>query len=289
MKKLLKKNKYGFYEIISKPTQNELKAYYTDKYFQQPIGQYQKKYNVDELAFFANKAIVCQYTIKKIFPKLNSFFEIGCGEGFFANEFHKAGVKKIVLNDFSEVGLEKFNPHLKRFLKKMDIYELIDEVANQNGHFNLISMDNVLEHVINPENLLKSIKTIMSDSSVLRITVPNDFSSFQSMLLDYGLAKQTWVSPPDHLSYFNSKNIVQFCESLGFNIVSTQCDFPIELFLANQHSHYYKNRNLGKEAHHARMLCSNYLINENIDAYIKMSEAAAKLQFGRNVTIYLSL
>lgn len=289
MKKLVMKNKYGFYEVSSKPKQSDLEEYYAEKYYQQPNGQYQKVYSTDELKYFANKAAICQHTIKKYLPEVVSFFEVGCGEGFFANEFYKAGVQNIILNDFSEAGIESFNPHLKHFFKKIDIYEHIEEFANQNVHFSLISMDNVLEHVIDPEGLLEKLKLIMRDNSVLRITVPNDFSAFQHMLINEGLTEETWVCPPDHLSYFNSENIVRFCEGSGFQVLSTQCDFPIELFLTNHHSHYYKDRNLGKEAHYSRVLCSNYLVNENIDAYISMSEAAAKLQFGRDVTVYLTL
>ena len=90
----------------------------------------------------------------------------------------------IILNDLSEAGIESFNPHLKRFFKKIDIYEHIEEFTNQNVHFSLISMDNVLEHVIDPEDLLEKVKLIMKDNSVLRITVPNDFSAFQHMLIN---------------------------------------------------------------------------------------------------------
>jgi len=289
MEKLVTKNKHGFYEVSSKPKKNDLEAYYEEKYYQQQNGQYQKVYSKGELAYFANRAAICQHTINKILPKVTSFFEVGCGEGFFANEFYKAGVQKIILNDLSEAGIESFNPHLKRFFKKIDIYEHIEEFTNQNVHFSLISMDNVLEHVIDPEDLLEKVKLIMKDNSVLRITVPNDFSAFQHMLINEGLTEETWICPPEHLSYFNSENIVRFCEKFGFKVLSAQCDFPIELFLSNQHSHYYKDRSLGKEAHQSRVLCSNYLVNENIDAYISMSEAAAKLQFGRNVTVYLTL
>lgn len=289
MKKLVKKNKHGFYEVSSKPQQTELEVYYAEKYYQKPNGQYQKVYSKGELEYFANKATICLHTIKKFLPEVTSFFEVGCGEGFFANELYKAGVQKIILNDFSEAGIESFNPHLKHFFKKLDIYELIEEFANQDVHFSLISMDNVLEHVVDPEDLLEKLKLIMRGNSVLRITIPNDFSAFQYMIINEGLTEETWICPPDHLSYFNSENIVRFSEELGFRVLSAQCDFPIELFLTNQHSHYYKDRSLGKEAHRSRVLCSNYLVNENIDAYISMSEAAAKLQFGRNITVYLTL
>ena len=150
-------------------------------------------------------------------------------------------------------------------------------------------MDNVLEHVIEPELLLRNIMNVMHARSVLRVTVPNDFSSFQNLLLKENIIEETWVCPPDHLSYFNSANLIKFCKALGFQVYSAQCDFPIELFLTNEHSHYNKNKGLGKGAHRSRVICTNYLVEEDIDAYISLSEAAAKLQFGRDVTVYLGL
>jgi 2-polyprenyl-3-methyl-5-hydroxy-6-metoxy-1,4-benzoquinol methylase len=288
MENLLTKNIHGFFETASKPTQRELESYYAEKYYQQPSGQYQTEYSEDELVFFKNKAVVCEHIIKQLVPDVSSLFEVGCGEGFFANEFYIGGTE-ITLNDFSELGIETFNPQLKPFLKQCDVYEHIEDLAAEDKYFSLISMDNVLEHVMNPAELLEKIKLIMRDDSVLRITVPNDFSAFQQMLLNKELTTNTWVCPPEHLSYFNSKNLVIFSESLKFKILSVQCDFPIELFLTNPHSHYYNEKNLGKAAHHSRVLCTNYLIKTDIEAFINLSEAAAKLQFGRNVTIYLTL
>ena len=208
---------------------------------------------------------------------------------FFADYFFKSNISDLELNDFSDFGLKTFHPHLIKFLKKLDIYDHVDEAINANKFFDIISMDNVLEHVIDPELLLRKLMSLMHDKSVIRITVPNDFSSFQNMLLRKGISEETWVNAPEHLSYFNSVNLVKFCEALGFRVYSAQCDFPIEIFLTNKHSHYYKNSALGKGAHNSRIICTDYLINEDIDSFIDLSEAAAKLQFGRDVTVYLGL
>jgi hypothetical protein len=69
-------------------------------------------------------------------------------------------------------------------------------------------------------------------------------------------------------------------------VLSLQADFPIELFLANPHSNYWRDRSLGKAAHLTRVFCENYLIAEDIDAYIQYSEAAGKLGFGRELIVY---
>lgn len=283
------KNPHGFFEIDPKPSKDELEAYYSKKYYQDPKGQYQNSYSDEEIKFFSNKAKVALRTISGTNASVKSLMEIGCGEGFFADYFYNNNITDIELNDFSDVGLSNFHPHLSKFLKKVDAYQHIEEAVNENKKFDVISMDNVLEHVIDPESLLLKIKNVMHLNSVLRITVPNDFSSFQELLLNEDICTETWVIPPDHLSYFNSANLLKFCEALGFKVYSSQCDFPIELFLTNEHSHYYNNRSLGKGAHKSRVLCTNYLVDQDIDAYISLSEAASKLQFGRDITVYLGV
>ena len=288
MTKLIK-NKYDFFEIQNKPTSDELSAYYTEKYYQNPAGQYQNSYSQEEIKFFSNKAKVALQTIKRFNASTQSLFEVGCGEGFFADYFFNSNINDIELNDFSDYGLKTFHPHLVKFLKKLDVYDHINDAISADKRFDIISMDNVLEHVIEPELLLRNIMNVMHARSVLRVTVPNDFSSFQNLLLKENIIEETWVCPPDHLSYFNSANLIKFCKALGFQVYSAQCDFPIELFLTNEHSHYNKNKGLGKGAHRSRVICTNYLVEEDIDAYISLSEAAAKLQFGRDVTVYLGL
>lgn len=283
------KNSHGFFEINPKPSKEELTDYYSKKYYQEPKGQYQNTYSDDERRFFSNKAKVALRTIRKTNASAKSLFEIGCGEGFFADYFYNNDITDIELNDFSDFGLKNFHPHLLRFLKKLDAYQHIEKAITENKSFDIISMDNVLEHVADPENLLRRIKSLMHSNSVLRITVPNDFSSFQELLLNKDICTNTWVCPPDHLSYFNSANLSEFCEALGFKVHSSQCDFPIELFLTNEHSHYYNDRSLGKGAHKSRVLCTNYLVDHDIDAYISLSEAAAKLQFGRDISVYLGV
>lgn len=281
-------NTIGYYEVENKPSKEELERFYSEKYFQNHTGQYQRTYSEEELVFFRSKARVCIETLKLNDIEVKSVFEIGCGEGFFANEFYKKEIN-ILLNDYSSAGLEAFHPHLVPFLEKKDVYEHLHTLSLDKKTFSLISMDNVLEHVLDPKMLMASLKEIMDAGSVLRITVPNDFSAYQDMLLKNKQTTNTWVCPPEHLNYFNSKNLKMFCEAEGFKVISVQCDFPIEIFLSNPHSNYCNDRNLGKAAHKSRVECTNYMIDQNIDAYIQLSEAAAQLQFGRGVTIYLTL
>ena len=58
-------------------------------------------------------------------------------------------------------------------------------------------------------------------------------------------------------------------------------DFPIELFLTNEHSNYLKDRSKGKAAHVSRVVISKLIYQRGLDKYIKWSEGLAAAGIGR--------
>ena len=51
----IKKTNIEYYEVVDKPSQDELNAYYADKYYQQGIGSYEISYDEEELIFIKQK------------------------------------------------------------------------------------------------------------------------------------------------------------------------------------------------------------------------------------------
>ena len=89
--------------------------------------------------------------------------------------------------------------------------------------------------------------------------------------------------------YFQFKSLKSFLEAQGLEIVSMQGGWPIEQFLLNKHSNYFHNKNVGKEAHFARCKVSNFLISQDLDAYISLRETYANLSFGRDIIMIVKL
>jgi len=281
------KNINGFLEVKPKPSIKELKIHYSKKYYQNDHGQYKKSYTKEELEYFDNEANLTLNTLK-IYKLLNKkkLLDLGCGEGFFASFFKK--IKwDVTCVDLSRDGLARHNPLLQNDFIQSDILNFINSKKTNLNKFDLINLDNVLEHVLNPVKLIKDLRDKISSSSVIRIQVPNDFSKFQSLLLKRGFTKETWLNPPEHLNYFNTGSLKQLLVAQGFSIRSLQVDFPIEQFLVNNYSNYWKNKKLGKEANKARLIITNYLANHDIKSLIKYREIAADLDFGRVITVYV--
>ena len=283
----LVKHPIGFYEVNPKPSSNELSEYYAKKYYQQCSGQYAHKYSKEELRYFKVCAEIALKTVRKFSaPKKLNLLDLGCGEGFFADFFCKEGFKASLV-DFSDDGLRRHNPSLLESFIQADIQIYLESEKEKLKTFDLINLENVLEHVIDPISLLSTLKSNMSSDTILRIVVPNDFSSFQSLLLNLNCTDKTWFSPPEHLSYFNKKSLKSLLDNQRFDLISLQADFPIEQFLINEHSNYWKDRKLGKGAHLTRVIVTNYLAEKSLDRMIDYQEVAADLEFGRSLIAYV--
>lgn len=82
---------------------------------------------------------------------------------------------------FSSYGIEKFKPELLDYFIQSDIFEYIENEISTANKYNIINLINVVEHVLEPEDLLVNLKNILSDEGI--ITFPNDFSPLQDRLL----------------------------------------------------------------------------------------------------------
>ena len=211
--------------------------------------------------------------------------------GDLLTEIHSSDCEpwKVTLVDLSNDGLRRHNPSLIENFIQADLTKYIEKNQEIIESFGLINLDNVLEHVLDPVALFSSLKSCMHSNAILRIEVPNDFSSFQDLLMNLGCTEETWVSPLEHLSYFNTASLKALIENQGFELISLQSSFPIEQFLVNDHFNYWKNRELGKGAHRTRIIVSNYLASKDLDRLIDYQEAAADLEFGRLLTAYVKV
>jgi len=213
---------------------------------------------------------------------------VGCGEGFFGGYFHKNGWK-VKACDFSKYGVAKHHPELLDNFEQGDIYQILQQEIEIGKKYDLINLSNVLEHVIDPIATLTMLKNIMSSKTILRVCVPNDFSFIQHYLVNNKLCTQTWVNPPEHLSYFTPNTLRSLIQSVGLNAHKILTTFPIEYFIFNEHSNYTKDKTKGKQAHYARVKIDNLLLKKDIKNFIKYYEVAAKLENGRDIVAFITL
>jgi len=126
-----------------------------------------------------------------------SFLDIGSGMGWFL-EYFKSNLNK------SDLYAIETSPHCVSNLKKLGI-QVITEDANTSWNsdyenfFNLVIMREVIEHLLDPLEVLKKISSVLSDKSLVYISTPN------SMDPDLPLTKHFFKAV--HTFYFSETSL----------------------------------------------------------------------------------
>lgn len=282
----LKKNDFGYFELRDKPSPSELKSYYQDKYFQLDSGCYEKDYSEAEKTFFRNKLEQKYCLLRQLMTSEGqrfSLLDVGAGEGwaldFFIDKgWHCAGL------DYSVAGCQRQNPHCLPFLLSGDLYEsLADQVALKK-RYDVLLLDNVLEHVLEPMSLLKLMRKLIRPGGILIVEVPNDCSPLQEYLLHQGhVSHPFWIVRPDHLSYFNRQGLVNLCAAAGWTAKELLADFPIDLNLLVEETNYVAAPATGKACHRARIELENLLHEISPEKTNALYRALADVGLGRQI------
>ena len=291
MDQRLKKHRLGFWEIAAKPTPQELQRYYADKYFQEAKGSYELEYTKDELLYFRAKLeqryAVLQHLIPQVCESTGRLLDVGCGEGYALAFFREQGwsVKGI---DFSSAGVGVKNPGCLDALVTGDIFALLQAEIRAGTTYDVVWLQNVLEHVIDPLDLLESLRALVSAGGLSVVTVPNDCSVTQRGALTHQhIDSAFWVAPPDHLTYFDGDSLATTANATGWDCLEMLGDFPVDWFLFHPGSNYMRDKSAGKAAHKARVQIENLIHARPIEDVIRFWSAAAKLGFGRDITAFL--
>lgn len=259
--KLYRKNNYSIIDCIScgyihalpRPSKKFLKNYYINHYYK----EIKKNYKVEQLKYlnwwdniFKNRL----NNFKKNLPnKKIKILDIGCGTGYFLNKAHQMG--------FEVSGIEPsqyiLDQNHNKLVKDQCIVGSYEDIGKFDKKFDVIYTHGVLEHLRDPNHFLKEVSKHMDKNSLLFSSIANDFNPFQFI----AMSEQNdpwWITPPDHLNYFNKDSFNLFLKKNNFKTVNALSSFPIDMFL-NFGINYIKNKSLGKEVHKYRVNFENHL------------------------------
>lgn len=290
MDERVERHEFGFLRSVHKPSAEELRTYYAETYYQAETAQYRKQYPEDELAYLRLKLAQEADLIDKIRGGRSpgTMLDVGCGEGFALDWFMRHGWNGEGL-DHSIAGIRAMHPHLEPVVETGDLFALLDAKIAAGSQYDLLVLNNVLEHVTDPVGLLKALRRLVPDDGVMLIAVPNDGSRYHEMLYERGLiAERFWIAIPDHLSYFTYDSLKTTVEAAGWNCEDIIADFPIDFFLMHEGSNYVGDRASGPAAHRARIIMElllGELPHEQVNEYYR---AMAKVGLGRSITAILT-
>jgi len=279
------KNRLGYFEVLPKPSELELQKYYHDKYYQDN-KIYDSKYSDNEIRYFCNRNQQKHFVLNNYsghYYNSGKLLDIGCGEGWTMSYFHNLGFDVTGL-DYSTHGILNHNPSLVDKVICGNIYNNIKQLIDSNIKYDIIWLDNLLEHVIDPQSLLNNCKKLTKPTTTLVIEVPNDFSSSQNILFKEGkIPKEFWIALPDHLNYFSKESLDSIAYEAGWKNYFSIADFPIDFFLFNSDSNYIVNKSKGKNCHNARVEIDNLFHSISIENTIQLYKTLAIMGLGRQI------
>lgn len=278
------KNTHGFHQVIELPSEEELGAYYAQKYFQQE-HVYQNQYDDAELLHLDDKLRLKEALLLPFIAEGSerSLLDVGCGEGFTLPFFAKRGWR-VLGADHSDFALKQHHPEYADYFESGGFMEVINRLDQRGDRFTVVWLDNVLEHVRDPLALLLNCARVTAPSGLLMVDVPNDFSILQQEAVQNGLTPdQFWVALPDHLSYFNADGLRSLATNAGWQHCRTVSDFPIDFNLFNSQANYVEDRSRGKSAHKQRQSLERLFVSISEQKTLDLYEALAKMGLGRSI------
>jgi len=152
-------------------------------------------------------------------PKVIRSLDIGCGSGTFS-----ASIKKSKACE--SWGIEVMPEAAAQARQVLD-HVLLDSVENAlpklpDGQFDCVFMNDVLEHLMNPEMVLSALKPKLSADATLIASIPNvrHLSVLKKLLF-----KKTWeytdsgILDRTHLRFFTQKSAYQMIENCSYRVL----------------------------------------------------------------------
>jgi len=200
-----------------------LKDYYDQEFFdetydwlQKPAGkkkEYQKfNYRLTE--------------IEKFKPGKGNVLDIGCSFGHFLDCARSRG--------WTPVGVE-ISEYAARFAKetlKLNVHVAdVSEADLPEGHFDAVTLWNVLEHLDDPVEELEHLNRLMKKAGLLVFTT-GDVDSYLRKL--QGLRWRSFI-PPIHVANYGPRSVKSLLEKTGFRLLSSSVALPREELLSKLH------------------------------------------------------
>jgi len=145
--------------------------------------------------------------------KTGRLLDIGCGSGAFINYLANKSQIDVI---GTEINHEYVNELTIK--KGLDVrLGNLNEIGFSKDEFDIITMWDVIEHVIDPNKILIDVRKVLKSNGFLVIRVPNGDS------LDFKLFGKYWagLDAPRHYYVFTEESLQRLLKSNGFIIVSS--------------------------------------------------------------------
>jgi 2-polyprenyl-3-methyl-5-hydroxy-6-metoxy-1,4-benzoquinol methylase len=185
----------------------------TDQYTKDYFEELEK---ADKVEYPRNARIV---DLIQRYTKKGRLLDIGVGTGLFMEIAQKKGFEVFGL-DVSSYAIKTVGKRMKiKSEKKLVVSELTEKTYASN-YFDVINMRHSIEHVSDPEKLLKNVYKILKPGGIVAIATPNSFGWHAKLF------KELWPhwSVPYHIQFFSKKSLEIVVKKSGFTILKSKTE-----------------------------------------------------------------
>ena len=172
------------------------------------------------------------YYFQKFTGSNQQVLELGCGEGFFASALAENGNTVTGVNQLQAPKIHKaFEQYISADLNDR-ISGIIPAMHRQS--FDRILLMDVLEHLLEPDKVLKDCHSLLKPQGQILVSVPNVANIYIRLSLLFGQFNYTdrGILDRTHFRFFTRKSARRLLADSGYEIVSECMSvIPIELQL----------------------------------------------------------
>lgn len=204
----------GWYRV-PRPSASDLEEIYNEGYYDSwGLQDNEESVTLTKRATFSP---ILDRIDKALLPesgRRGNFLDVGAATGILLDVAAQRGWEPYAV---------ELNPYSARILREKFGTERVfeGELANYpvcGESFDVITMTDVLEHVLDIQTTLRTIATLMKDGGVLCITTPR-IDSFSRVLLG-----RAWLHfKEEHIQYFSRRGIVFALKDAGFEQIQVCC------------------------------------------------------------------
>ncbi len=205
--------------------------------------------------------------------------DVGCGTGELVGYFGERGFVAEGIEPSAEAAAEA---RARGRTVTSSRLEPFAARADRAGAYDAVTFLNVMEHVPSPVAILEATRALLAPGGIVAIRVPNDFNGLQLATQEHLGLRPYWVAVPDHVNYFSVRSLAALLGRLGFDVVHTQTDFPMELFLL-MGDDYVGDPALGPACHKKRVA---FELAMPAAVRRRLYTALAAADLGRNTLVF---
>lgn len=152
-------------------------------------------------------------------PRAHRILEVGCGEGHFGRRLKDETEREVWGVEVVVAAARVAEQHLDKVLRG-DISTLMDDLPP--NYFDAVVFNDVLEHLVDPDDILDRVKRHLSEGGVVVSSIPNIrfFPTFYELLVhrrwEY---EESGILDRTHLRFFTIESIRAMYERLGYEVL----------------------------------------------------------------------